>query len=94
MKKGKLTRFLFLFLLLATCVSCTAKVYVIDRHTVLEDEAAGEWPELDKQVVNGYLEKGPIPFQKTEINTRKKKLYNVLSGEMVGENAESTGNAE
>jgi hypothetical protein len=61
--------------------ACTAKVYVIDRHTVMEDEAAGEWPDFEKEILNKSKQMGPTSFQKVPINARKKRLYNVLNGE-------------
>jgi hypothetical protein len=73
-------------LLLAVCslfVSCTAKVYVQDRHTIMEEEAAGEWPQFEKELLTKSAEKGPTPFEKTRTSARKKRLYNVLNGEMV-----------
>jgi hypothetical protein len=62
-------------------VSCTAKIYVIDKHTSMEEEAAGEWPQFEKEILAKSQEQGPTPFQKTEINDRKRRLYNVLNGE-------------
>jgi hypothetical protein len=62
--------------------ACTAKVYVIDRHTVMEDEAAGVWPEFDREISDKAKEPGPTAFQKADVNTKQKRLYNVLNGEM------------
>jgi hypothetical protein len=69
-------------------VSCTAKVYVQDRHTIMEEEAAGEWPQFDKQLLNQTAEKGPTAFRKTENNAKKKRLYQVLNGEKVSPSRE------
>lgn len=60
--------------------ACAPKIYVIDRQTVLEDEAAGHWPEFDKEVVNGAKAAGPTPFPKVPPNARRNKLYSILSG--------------
>ena len=63
--------------------ACTAKVYMNDRHTIMEDEAAGEWPELDKNILNRTEETGPTALQNVPNNSKKKRLYNVLNGEPV-----------
>lgn len=64
--------------------ACSPKVYLIDRQTVLEDEAAGEWPKFENDLLDKAKAKGPTPFAKTENNERKERLYNVLNGEMTG----------
>ena len=64
--------------------SCTAKIYVQDRHTILEEEAAGEWPGFEREIVDKSKEQGPTALQKTETGEKKKRLYNVLNGEMTG----------
>lgn len=75
-----------LSVLLAALTSCTAKVYVIDRHTIMEDEAAGEWPNFEKDLLTNAKEMGPMPFSKTELSARKGRLYNVLNGELTDDN--------
>lgn len=62
--------------------SCTAKIYVQDRHTIMEEEAAGEWPDFEREIVDKSKEEGPTALQKTDISEKKKRLYNVLNGEM------------
>ena len=62
--------------------ACTAKIYVQDRHTIMEEEAAGEWPDFEKEIVDKSKEEGPTALQKTDISEKKKRLYNVLNGEM------------
>jgi hypothetical protein len=70
-------------------VSCTAKVYVNDRHTILEEEAAGEWPEFDKRAISQSLQSAPTAFRKVETNQKKRRLYQILNGEMVETSAMS-----
>ncbi len=65
--------------------SCAPNIYVQDRHTILEDEAAGEWPDFEKDLVTKSKESGPTAFQKLPANEKKKRLYNVLNGELVSE---------
>ena len=62
---------------------CAPTIHVVDRHTILEDEAAGEWPDFDKQLESASTEPLPVPFPKTAVNAKRKRLYNVLDGEFV-----------
>lgn len=59
------------FLLFA---SCTPKVYLIDRQTVLEQEASANWPELDKVFYAESLRSGPTPLQKAKDAEAEKLL--------------------
>ncbi len=72
-----------MFGLLLGGVGCAPTIHVIDRHTVLEDEAAGVWPDFEKQLKVGSTDPLPVPFPKTAVNARKKRLYNVLDAELV-----------
>jgi hypothetical protein len=67
-------------------IGCTPKVYVIDRQTVLEDEAAGEWPQFEKDLSPKSAARSPTPFSKTKTTAHKAKLYNILNGELVSKN--------
>lgn len=63
-------------------VSCAPKIYVVDRQTVLEEEAAGSWPDFEKQVIEGSKTSGPTPFKKVPQSEQRAKLYNILNGSM------------
>jgi len=65
---------------LSLFTACAPKIYVIDRQTVLEEEAAGHWPEFDKEVIGGAKTSGPTPFPKVPPNARRDKLYSILNG--------------
>ena len=65
-------------------IACAPKIYIIDRQTVLEQEAAGEWPQFEKEIVAKSLADGPTPFPKVPVTTAQKRLYEVLNGELVG----------
>jgi hypothetical protein len=73
---------------LALLPACTPKIYVIDRQTVLEEEAAGHWPQFEKDLVTKARAEGPTPLLKTPFNTRREKLLNVLNGELASSAAE------
>lgn len=67
-------------LLLTACVNIP-DVYLIDRHTVMEVEASGEWPELDKQFSSQALKKGPTSLASDPSSQRRDKAFRILNGE-------------
>lgn len=62
--------------------ACSPKFYLVDRQTVLEDEAAGEWPDFEKQIIQGSLASEPTPFPTVAESAREARLYNILNGEL------------
>lgn len=60
---------------------CIPDVYLVDRHTVMEMEASGDWPELDKVFYQDVQTAGPVPFINDPESKRKKRVKNVLNGE-------------
>ncbi len=68
----------------AACVSVTPEVYLVDRHTVMETEAAGEWPALEQRFIEAGQHPGPIPLaQDPAENSRRERAFRVLNGEFV-----------
>jgi hypothetical protein len=65
--------------------SCALKVFLNDRQTVLEDEAAGEWPDFEKDLLEKSLSSGPTPFPKTDLSAKNSRLYQVLNGELTSD---------
>jgi hypothetical protein len=63
--------------------SCAPQIYVVDRHTIMEEEAAGEWPDVEKEWMGQAKAQGPVRFPKTPESEKKKRLYNTLNGELV-----------
>ena len=76
-----------LLLLASLATACAPKIYVVDRQTVLEEEAAGEWPQFEKDLVRKSKAQGPTPFTKTPMNASRSRLYNVLNGEVTSQPA-------
>jgi hypothetical protein len=62
--------------------ACVPKIYVIDKQTVLEEEAAGEWPQFEKQFLNQAKAMGPTPFYQVAPSPAREKIYNVLNDEL------------
>jgi hypothetical protein len=78
-------RLKYAFLLLGAILSLTAcapKIYVIDRHTIMEQEAAGEWPALEDEFTKKGTQKGATFFKEDLDNPAKKRALNVLNGEI------------
>ncbi len=65
--------------------ACAAKVYLLDRQTVLEEEAAGEWPELESRIQKQAKVIGATPFPSTQESGSKKRRTSILNGEATTE---------
>ncbi len=71
-------------LALGGCVSVAPEVYLVDRHTVMEGEAAGEWPALEQQLIETGLHAGPVPLATDPAASRRReRAFRVLNGEFV-----------
>ena len=64
--------------------ACAPKIYVVDRQTVLEEEAAGRWPQFEQELLDHSRGKGPTAFSSVPMSSRRARLYNVLNGPMTG----------
>lgn len=67
-------------ILLSACVTLP-DVYLVDRHTVMESEASGEWPELEQRFKKQSLSKGPVNLAKEPTERRRDSAFNMLNGE-------------
>jgi hypothetical protein len=65
--------------------ACTPKIYVVDRQTVLEEEAAGRWPKFEEKLLDHSRGKGPTPFASVPMSSKRAKLYRVLNAPITGE---------
>lgn len=61
-------------------------VVLIDRQTVMESEAAGEWPQVEKRL---RLNKGPIPLRDVNDSARQNEAFRVLNGEYPADTAKA-----
>lgn len=73
---------------------CSPKIYVIDRQTVFETEAAGRWPEFEKELLARGKAAGPTPFTAVPADERRAKLLNVLNGQQLGQQLDVTPKKE
>jgi len=62
--------------------ACTPRITVLDRQTILEEEAAGEWPQFDQKLIEQGPKRGATLYPSTPENAKKARLYSTLSGEM------------
>jgi len=62
--------------------ACTPRITVLDRQTILEEEAAGEWPQFDAKLINPGPKRGATLYPSTPASAKKTRLYSTLSGEM------------
>ncbi len=81
-KPATITGFLLLCAMtsLPGCVSLP-DVYLIDRQTVMEAEASGEWPKLEERFRQQVPLKGPTNLAKEPSEKRRDRAFRVLNGE-------------
>ncbi len=83
MKSAKSVLSFPLAALLLSLVACSPKVYVIDRTTVLEEEAAGAWPDLESKWKKSQVKKAPQAFHSNDSSAKQKRLTRVLESDRV-----------
>lgn len=62
--------------------SLVPDVYLVDRHTVMEADAAGDWPQLEERL-RADLNKGPQPFTGLDEQLEQEAAFRVLDDEYV-----------
>ena len=67
----------------SACVSVEGPT-LVDRHTVMEQEAAGEWPKLEQEFYDKAVRSGPVPLPRDADSKRKQRVYRILNGDLVG----------
>ena len=76
----KLLMVAFVLVSLSACVNLP-DVYLIDRHTVMEEEASGEWPELESRFRQQAVKSGPSNLAEETVERRRERAFRVLNGE-------------
>jgi hypothetical protein len=56
---------------------CLPDVYLIDRQTVLELEASGDWEELDQAFQKQALNPGPQPLESTSDLVEQRQIFSM-----------------
>ncbi len=57
--------------------ACVPDIYLIDRQTVLELEASGQWPELDQKYKDMALRSGPTALESTRDNVENRQIFSM-----------------
>lgn len=57
--------------------ACIPDIYLIDRQTVLELEASGQWPELDQKYKDMALKAGPTPLEITRDTVENRQIFSM-----------------
>jgi hypothetical protein len=63
------------FFLVNLITSCSPSIHLIDRQTILELEASGDWQELDQQFQDKELASGPLPVPKVKSDKDRTRLF-------------------
>ena len=69
---------------LSACVSLP-DIYLVDRHTVMETEASGEWPELEQRFRKNSLKMGATELAKEPDDLRRERAFRTLNAEFTAE---------
>jgi len=56
---------------------CLPDVYLIDRQTVLELEASGDWQELDEVYKKQAMNPGPQPLESTSDMVESRQIFSM-----------------
>ncbi|HYX32374.1 MAG: hypothetical protein M3Q07_06305 [Pseudobdellovibrionaceae bacterium] len=62
--------------------ACVPDVYLIDRQTVLELEASGEWQELDQAYQKQALNPGPQPLESTSDLVETRQIFGMTHSDL------------
>lgn len=74
-------RWIGLALALTGLAACSPSVYLIDRPTVLEVQAAGDWPELDRVLLETAVDSGPAALEQTSEPPEARALLHMTHGD-------------
>ncbi|MCB0385107.1 MAG: hypothetical protein KDD43_06920, partial [Bdellovibrionales bacterium] len=65
-------------------VACAPVIYNIDRQTVMEADASGDWPDVEKKLLKAGLKEGTTFFAKVRPKKGAEENENILNGELSG----------
>lgn len=91
MRHNMLPLFSTTILFVALLSACAPKIYVVDRQTVLEEEAAGSWPQFEQELLKKSIAATPTAFSQIPLNKKRARLLNILNGELVSDSSSATG---
>jgi hypothetical protein len=71
----------------ATLWGCSPSIHLIDRQTILEIEASGDWQELDRKFQDQEVASGPLPLEKTKTKGDRRKVFSMTHSDKNNENS-------
>jgi hypothetical protein len=76
-------------LLMFFSLACSPKVVVLDRQTILEAEATGAFPNLEKSLQGRALQYGPKMVSRNQLQQKETptKAHRILNGDLTRESA-------
>jgi len=85
-----LPRFLIIFLASLLFTGCSGlvnklvpDVYLVDRHTLMEADAAGEWPELENRLMESAIKNASEPYAGIDEQLDNQAGFRALNAEYV-----------
>jgi hypothetical protein len=67
--------------LIALVSACTPTLYMVDRPTLIEEQAAGEWPDLERESEAHALKTQPEPLTPQQMGRKDERVLQTLEGE-------------
>ncbi len=66
---------------------CSPSIHLIDRQTILEIEASGDWQELDRKFQDQEVASGPLPLEKTKTKGDRGRVFSMTHSDQNNENS-------
>lgn len=60
---------------------CLPNIYLIDRPTLMEEEAAGRWPDLTEVFEKKQVTTSPVPLTPQQVKRKNDRVMQTLAGE-------------
>jgi hypothetical protein len=76
---------LSLITIVVALTACNPELYLIDRQTILELEASGDWPELDQKFKQEALRTGAVPLETTDDKAESRKVFSMTHGDQINQ---------
>lgn len=73
--------FLFSMIAFSAVVGCVPTLVVIDRTTLIEEESAGDWPDVEKTFNQKSVDFRPVVLPPGSTEKRKERAYQVMDGD-------------
>lgn len=74
--------------------SLVPDVYLVDRHTLMEADAAGEWPELETRLNTQAIKKGSEPYSGISEQLDEQTGFRALNAEYAAPNQSENNRSE